>query len=140
MHSSVSLPAPAALLPRAIRADAAVLSPAVTAPTMAGDNRDTDDGDMIGLATRTRARPNCWPLRANQFAATNRARRGDMPLCSRTATNHAAQSLAAGRSSASRDVIAVSNFASTGGTPSGMRGDSRAKVVRSTATRPKVGR
>ena len=57
MHSSVSLPAPAALLPRAIRADAAVLSPAVTAPTVAGDNRDTDDGDMIGLATRTRARP-----------------------------------------------------------------------------------
>ncbi len=56
MHRSASHSASAALLPRAARAPLGV-RPASAAPRLAGDNRDTDDGDMIGLATRTRARP-----------------------------------------------------------------------------------
>ena len=55
MNRSVSLSAPVAPSLRAIRAEVA---PAVASmPTMADDNRDAGDGDMIGLATRTRARP-----------------------------------------------------------------------------------
>jgi ATP-dependent Clp protease adaptor protein ClpS len=56
MNRSVSLSAPVAPSLRAIRAED--VAPAVASmPTMADDNRDAGDGDMIGLATRTRARP-----------------------------------------------------------------------------------
>lgn len=56
MHRPALLSAPDAPLPRAIHvADPACV--VASGATMAGDNRDADDGDMIGLATRTRARP-----------------------------------------------------------------------------------